>query len=160
MHTAVALASTALASLAVFLLGAQLPDQVASHFNAAGVPDSYMKRGSFLTLMLCVNAGLPLFTWGIQVFQVHRGKAKIPRSSYWFAREHREQTVRWLNMHAALGSAGLAVFLTHALWLVVLAHQAIPVALPAFQFWVALAAFLLATACWVLALRRRFASAA
>lgn len=51
-HPTIALGSCALAALAILLLGQQLPPRVASHFNAAGVPDSFMPRGEFVTLMV------------------------------------------------------------------------------------------------------------
>lgn len=156
MPTVIALSAIALAGLAIMLLSGELPQTVASHFNATGVPDSYMPRGPFVVLMLIFSCGVPLLIYGLQVALIRRHPAKIAHADYWLDPERQAQTVRWLQWHAAWGAAGLASFLTHTFWLVVLAHRNSPVALPEVHFWASLVLFLAATAGWVLAQQRRF----
>jgi uncharacterized membrane protein len=57
----------ALAAMAASLVwaGQQLPPQVASHFDARGVPDSWMSRESHLLLMGLMGLGLPLLFVGV-----------------------------------------------------------------------------------------------
>lgn len=155
-HTTIALGSSALAALAILLLGQQLPPTVASHFNAAGVPDSFMPRGEFVTLMVVFGSGLPLAVWGLQLAVLRGGQAKIPRAEHWLSAAHRRQTIEWLSLHAAIGSAGLCAFLTHTFWLTVGAHQQTPIALPHVAFWASLVVFMAATVAWVVWQQRRF----
>lgn len=156
MPTAIASAAIAIAGLTILLLSGELPPTVASHFNAAGVPDSYMPRGTFVVLMLIFSCGVPLFIYGLQVVLVRQHRAKIAHADYWFDPERQAETVRWLSWHAAWGAAGLAGFLTHTFGLVVLAHRNSPVALSEIHFWTSLVLFLAATAGWVFAQHRRF----
>ena len=156
MDKIIAFGSSALSALAIVALGAELPDTVASHFNAAGVPDSFMPRATFLTLMVALGSGLPLAVWWLQVAQARSGTPKIPRAEYWLSEPQRDETIRWLSVHASIGSAGLCAFLTHTFWLTVLAHRQTPIALPALQFWGSLVLFMVATGAWVVWQQRRF----
>jgi hypothetical protein len=155
-HTAIAVGSSVLTAFTILLMGQQLPQTVASHFNAAGVPDSFMPRAEFITLMLVFCSGLPLAVWGLQVAVLRGGRPKIPRADHWLSAPHREQTLEWLSLHAAIGSAGLCAFLTHTFWLTVRAHQESPIALPQVPFWSSLVVFMAATVAWVIWQQRQF----
>lgn len=143
-------------ALTIYLLRDQLPTTVASHFNAAGVPDSFMPRDDFVTLMLFFCCGVPALVYGVQVMLIRQGSVNIPRASYWFDPLRREVTVHWLRLHAAWGSAGLSAFTAHTFWLTVAAHQQNPVQLPLVPFGVSLAIFLVAAVAWAYAQHRRF----
>ncbi len=156
MHHLIAFGAIVMTALLILLLRGQLPETVASHFNAAGVPDSFMPRDSFVTLMLVFCCGLPALVYGLQVLVARRGGANIPQAVYWFDPSRQAETVRWLRLHAAWGTAGLSAFLAHTFWLTVLAHRQTPVSLPSVQFWESLLIFLAATGVWAYAQQRRF----
>jgi len=156
MHSLLAFGSSAISALSIVLLSTELPSRVASHFNAAGVPDSFMPRNAFVALMLIFASVLPLGIWWLQVTMARNAKVKIPNPEVWFSDLHRGETLRWLYRHAAIGSAGLSAFLTFVFWLTVVAHRQTPVALPQYAFWTALSIFLAATFLWVYWQHRRF----
>lgn len=156
LHALIAFASVTATALTIGLMSAQLPETVASHFNAAGVPDSFMPRSSFVTLMLVFCCGVPTLVYGIQLMLARRGGVNIPKVSYWYDPSRREATVRWLCLHASWGAAGLSAFLAHTFWLTVRAHQQSPVELPVGPFWASLVIFLMATVAWAYAQHQRF----
>lgn len=159
MHSIIALGSIAITALIIVLLSGQLPDTVASHFNAAGVPDSFMPRGNFVTLMLVFCCGVPALVYGLQLMLARRGSVNIPNASYWFSAPREEETVGWLRLHAAWGAAGLSAFMAHTYWLTVRAHQQSPVALPTTPFWISIVIFMAAAGAWAYAQHRRFSRA-
>ncbi len=121
-HNVIAFGSIAITAVIILLLRDQLPETVASHFNSAGVPDSFMPRDSFVVLMLVFCCGVPALVFGLQVILARRGSVNIPTASYWFRAQREEETVGWLRLHAAWGAAGLSAFLAHTFWLTVKAH--------------------------------------
>lgn len=156
MHAVIAFSSIAMTALTIAVLSAQLPQGVASHFNAAGVPDSFMPRDSFVTLMLVFCCGLPALVYGLQVMLARRGSVNIPNASYWFDASREQETVGWLRLHAAWGAASLSAFMAHTFWLTVRAHQQSPVALPTMPFWISSVIFMAAAGAWAYAQHRRF----
>jgi uncharacterized membrane protein len=155
---AVALTTTLAAALVSLpLSAAELPDRVASHFNAAGQADGWMSRESYLWGMAAVVLGMTAFIMG--VFYVTRflptRTINIPRRDYWLAPEHRQETLNYL-FRAGLWLATLNATLMLGLhWLLVAANRVQPPRLSS-QVWWLLAAFLLAISAWSYVLIRRF----
>lgn len=158
MHRFVVFGSDFLAALFIVGVGAQLPDVVASHFNASGKPDGFLPRTPFVILMVVIAGGLPPLTWWLQVRQARNSSAKIGNASFWFAPERHAATVRWLSGHAATFSAATAAFISYVFWLVYLANSSLGT-LPALPFFSGLAVYLVFAVLWVLAMKRRFRTA-
>ncbi|MCZ7556028.1 MAG: DUF1648 domain-containing protein [Bacteroidia bacterium] len=81
----------------------QLPERLASHFNASGEADGWMTKDGFflfygllLLLMFGMFAGI---TWMVRRFPV--SMVNIPHREYWLAPERREEAYAVLqrNMH-------------------------------------------------------------
>jgi hypothetical protein len=70
----------------------QLPERVATHFNAAGVADGWSSRRSYLTLTIINLAVLSLLFPGLHLLVriLPPRWINLPRRDYWFApqREH------------------------------------------------------------------------
>ena len=90
-----------------------LPNEVASHFNAAGQADGWMSKTAFVALTLLIQIGLAAmmlgFGWLIKVLPT--SMINIPNREYWLADERREQTLGESESLMAWIAAGTAVFM-------------------------------------------------
>ena len=89
-----------------------LPERVATHFNANGVADGWLNRDHYSLLILLFLLGLPsLLVWIMAGLpRLTNGRGQIPNCEYWFAQERRNATVSFLLRHACwLGSLTVAV---------------------------------------------------
>ena len=72
----------------------QLPETVATHFDAAGRPNGWMPHAQHVRFLLSLGAGLPLFI--IALFYSLRfspaSLINIPNREFWLAPERRAQT--------------------------------------------------------------------
>ena len=148
-----------LGQVAALIWGAgQLPAEVASHFDARGVPDNWMSRESHLLLMALFGLALPLALAGafyaVRYFPV--SIVNLPHREYWLAEERRAETsarIFQMGLWIALFEAALALG-THIA--VVNANLAQPVRLD-MSVWLMLGLFLAATAVWLWVYLRSFA---
>lgn len=117
-----------LASFASLLLilwqGSRLPDRVASHFNAAGAPDSFMAREPFVLMQILLVSLLPLLVWFGLMAAAGKGKLNMPHARQWLAPPHRGATLRFLAWHGAALSVSMVVFLSFVFAEVGQAHSA------------------------------------
>ena len=106
----------------------RLPPVVASHFDAAGVPNGWSSRPAYALLLVAIGVLMPLAVAGLIAGLTRSGPARlnIPARNYWTRPEHsREAVVRvraygwWLGC-LMTGTA----FLMH--WLVLTAHARQP----------------------------------
>lgn len=76
----------------------QLPELVASHFNARGNPDDWMERSNYLLFTI----GLAIFLPGLVVGLCYGlrflpdSAINLPRREYWLAAERRQETYDYL----------------------------------------------------------------
>jgi hypothetical protein len=142
-----------LAAVAAFIWRSSLsmPDVVASHFSAAGIPNGQMPREVYLGVMLGVGVCLPALAVGLSWLSMGRPNARInlPNGTYWLAPERRARTVARLRASMMGFGAGLAVFLAYCHWLVVRANLSQPVLLENIWFSLGLIVFLLGTFAWI-----------
>ena len=135
-----------------------LPERVAIHFGAGGVPDGW---GSSLTAT-GLSVGLSLLLFGLLTRSddlVRRVPARwinLPNRAYWLAPERREATA--VRLHERLQAFGTALFgfLLVAEWLTLQANLSDPVRLDEPLFLVALGSFLAYTLYWTWSLVRAF----
>ena len=105
-----------------------LPEQVATHFDAAGVPNGWMSRTSHLIFISLFGIGFPLLIIGIcwSVRFVSPVTINIPHRDYWLAEERRIESVDFVFRHSIwLGCLGIA-FITGLHWAMVLANRQQP----------------------------------
>jgi uncharacterized membrane protein len=92
--------------------GGDLPEKVAIHFNASGVPDGWANRDHYRLFIVLLLVGLPLLlVWVMAGLPRYtNGRGQIPNCEYWFAQERRRTTASFLIGHACwLGCLTVAV---------------------------------------------------
>ena len=96
-------------------LYSQLPSVVASHFDGRGTPNGWQTKQAFFTgfvgmTVLCVLIGFGLARLiGAMPVQL----INLPNKRYWFAPEHREETLEFFKTYFAwFGCAIYAVMIT------------------------------------------------
>lgn len=82
--------------LLLLLTLGRLPPVVASHFDAAGVPNGWSSRHSYAILLVAVGVLLPLGIIGLVNALTQRGPQllNIPARDYWRRPEHGPEAVR------------------------------------------------------------------
>ena len=135
----------------------ELPQRVASHFNAAGVPDGWMSRSSHLWTISALAFGGSALLLG--VFYCVRflpgASINLPRREYWLAPERREETFQSLFRAGIWLASFEALFVLGVHLLVVAANSSEPARLSS-GVWLLGGFFLAIIAGWVFALIRRF----
>jgi hypothetical protein len=74
----------------------QLPPRVASHFDAAGIPNGWSSRLGYALLLVVIGVLLPLGITALVRGLTRRGPAllNIPARDYWTRPEHGQEAVR------------------------------------------------------------------
>lgn len=149
------------AALFIGLTSYSLPDTVASHFEADGFANGFMRRAMYIRFTLAFAIGLPLLLGAVSYFAFGASNARInlPNREYWLAPERRDQTVSYLRVHLARFNSVLVVFLCYVHWLVVRANQVQPPHMSTPAMLTALAAFAVYAIFWTRFFLRRFRNA-
>jgi uncharacterized membrane protein len=133
----------------------QLPERVASHFNAGGQADGWTTKEQFAGMWVAVTAMLA-FMLGMTLVIVSVAPASsfnLPNRDYWLAPERVAATRRMVVERILWFMAGLMLFISH------LSHEAIRFNLnPGGQLtvWTPLGVFLAFTAVWCGEMYRTF----
>ena len=150
---------TALGGVQMLVYYPQLPDTVASHFSAAGAPDGYSSKQSFLTMALVLVGGvLLLFAalgWLLRVLPP--SLINMPNREYWLAPERRLATVAELSRALLWFGAVTRAFVIGILELTVRANLDELTGLPTWAFWGLLGGYLAYSLGWLIWLILRFA---
>jgi uncharacterized membrane protein len=95
-------------------LYAQLPEVVASHFNARGVPNGWQTKSAFFSVLIGVSVLAAVVGFGIPrlIMLLPAEYINLPNKGYWLAPERRAVTMGFLNGYFAwFGCALFAVIL-------------------------------------------------
>jgi uncharacterized membrane protein len=93
---------------------AQLPEVVASHFNARGVPNGWQTKSAFFGFLVGVSVLAAVVGFGIPpiIAALPPELINLPNKRYWLAPERRAETMDFLNGYFAwFGCALFAVIL-------------------------------------------------
>lgn len=91
---------------------AQVPETVASHFDANGVPNGWMSKSAYTALMLFVVFVSVIPTAGIALFLPKmKGAVNIPNKEYWLAPERRDETFGRIGASLLWTECGVLAFL-------------------------------------------------
>ena len=137
-----------------------MPDPVASHFDAAGRPNGWMSRSSFVTFMAIFGMAFPLFVVGLSFVArfLPDSLQNIPRKAYWLAPERRDATFAYLLRHSLWFACMALCFVIGIYFSVIQANQQqYAVLSPAFILSLA-GSFLAGTIIWGVMMLRRFRS--
>jgi uncharacterized membrane protein len=138
----------------------QLPERVASHFAAGGLPNGWMTHDGYLAFMLAFAVLLPaIVVAGVGLVpHVSPRRVNIPHRHYWLAPERRAATFSSLASRACWLGCLIAVFLAGLHYAILEANAAVPPRLPADLFWTLLVAFVVGIALWISTLYLRFSN--
>jgi len=135
----------------------QLPERMASHFDAAGNPDSWMSKKAFVIFELIILSFVvgqfllvPLLVKKLPVSLVN-----LPNKDYWMAEERREQTLQIIRNYFEWFAAALLLMFIGVNQLVILANLR-QGNLAGGYAWLAVAAFIMFSVVWTIGLMRRF----
>jgi uncharacterized membrane protein len=105
-----------------------LPERVASHFDASGQANGYMPRAMYARFMLGVTVVVPLLLAILPAAAVSspRTRLNVPNREYWQDPKHRPEVVAILRRHMTQGGCLMAAFLAYVHWLVVRANALTP----------------------------------
>jgi Protein of unknown function (DUF1648) len=148
----------AVALIFIYFTSRSMPPMVASHFNAAGVPNGFLPRTTYLLVMMVVVLMPPILLVIIPRISLRNPRARInvPHRDYWLAPERREQTVQIISQHTTRFAGLLVGFLCYAHWLVVYANLSSPPTLSSGWLLAGLVVFMGLTVRWAFGLMGRF----
>ncbi|MGB6683779.1 MAG: DUF1648 domain-containing protein [Candidatus Acidiferrum sp.] len=104
-----------LASIYFWSNYAQLPEVVASHFNARSVANGWQPKSVFFEFFAGTVAIAAFLTFGISaiISRMPVAMINLPNREYWLAPDHREETLAFLSGYFAwFGCAALVVAAT------------------------------------------------
>ena len=148
-----------IASLAIIALtSVWLPQRIATHFGAAGLPNGFMTRGTYLVFMAVVVVGIPTLLSAVIGAAIHRSpeSVNIPHRDYWLAPSRREATADYLVSHTARLAAGAALLAMVLHFVLIHANSLSPPRLEGSSVWWPLGAAFAGVAFWAMGLWRRF----
>jgi uncharacterized membrane protein len=147
------------AAVFVQLISGQLPERVATHFDATGHPNGFMTRESCRIFMLTFTLGFPLFiaaVTGLIPWLVPPSLVNLPNRAYWLAPERAQQSRAFLSVQGIWFGCILLVFLSSVDWLVVNANSTVPAQLPLKPFVTAMVLFFTVVGFWMVRMFRHF----
>jgi len=134
----------------ILMTAGTLPDYVASHFNSAGVPNALMTKSAYLVFILVFAAGIPVFVVGFiaMALRIAPGSFNFPNRKLWLAPEHRQETIRFLDVHTPWLGSLLCLFMAYVHWTIMSANSVQPAQLSVTQLLAGLGVFLALTILW------------
>ncbi len=136
----------------------QLPERVASHFDAQGMATGFMPHGNYVLLMGALAIGIPLLVVALLVVlpRLLPTRLRVPSREYWTAPERREATLRSVTTSGVVIACVIALFTIGVHLLVVRANSRVPPQLDNAMLYTLIALLVVAMLAWQFALWRRF----
>jgi len=136
----------------------QLPDPMASHFNASGAATAWIpKPGSFiLMLVVTLAASVPVFLVPRSLAKLSNDKINLPNKEYWLAPERRAETIQYLGAQMGWFGCALLAFLFCGLYNALAANFRPDHHFDSGSFYIVLGAFLAFILVWLARLLSHF----
>jgi uncharacterized membrane protein len=136
----------------------QLPEQVATHFDASGRPDGWSSRdGWAVTYVVLVTAMSGLFAGLVFLLpKLPASTVSLPNRDYWLAPERRAATWRRLSAHLLIMGGATNLFNVGVMHLTVSANRQVDAVRLGGAFWVLFVAYLVFVVGWAVWLYRDF----
>lgn len=152
-------APIAAVAIQAFWYAPRLPERVASHFDAAGVPNGWSSRGELLATFGGMFALTSLGLLGLIAVlpRIPRPLVSLPRREHWLAPERRAATIADLRRRLAWFAFATQVFLAGTVQLAIEANLAPDPRLPSGPLYALLGGYLAFTLGWIVVFYRRFA---
>jgi uncharacterized membrane protein len=141
------------------LLYPQLPDPMASHFNASGAATAWMPKSGFFMLIVIVTlaSAVPVFLVPRSMAKLSNDKINLPNKEYWLAPERRSETMQYLGIQMGWFGCALLALLLCGLYNAVAANFRPDHHFDSGSFYVVLGAFLAFIIVWLVRLLSYFA---
>ena len=138
---------------------AQMPEVVASHFNARGVPNGWQTKSAFFSVFAGVGilAAVVGFVIPRMIAAMPPQWINLPNKDYWLSSEHAAESMQFMSVHFAWFSCALLVVMifTFDYALKSNLHPQDPPDIS--RLWYILAGFLLFMVVWTVRMFKRFA---
>lgn len=138
-----------------------LPERMASHFAASGMPNGWMSKSQFfLTYAFVFLPAVAVEFWvASRISRKPDGKINLPNKEYWLAPEHRAETFAYFESFFAWYGCALLALLAFAMGLAMKANLTPTPQLPTGPIVSALLAFVFFNVMAIAAMYRRFSAA-
>ena len=135
-----------------------LPDRMASHFAASGIPNGWMTKPQFFIAyaLLMLPAAALEFWVSHRIANKPDAKLNLPNKEYWLAPERRVQTFAYFESFFAWYGCVFLFVLVFAMGLAMRANLETPPQLPTGRIVSVIAGFVLYNVAVVIAMFRRF----
>lgn len=137
----------------------ELPDVVASHFDARGVANGWQTKSAFFGVFVGVSVLATIIGFGIPLIisAAPTPLINVPNKLYWFSPERREESLQFLSVYFAW--FGCAVFLVLILTFDYAIQSNLDPDHPpdVSRLWYILVGFVVFVIVWTIRLFRRFA---
>jgi uncharacterized membrane protein len=137
-----------------------LPDRLASHFNAAGVPNGWMTKPTFFAVYfaMVLIAAVPEFIVPSSIARSSNARINLPHKDYWLAPAQRADTIAYFEKSFAWFGCAILLLEVLAMGLAIQANFSSPPLLPATPIMALIVAFSVYTVVWVALMFRRFSN--
>jgi uncharacterized membrane protein len=137
-----------------------LPDRVASHFAASGMPNGWMMKSQFFAVYaVTLLPALAVEFWvGRSIARTPDAKINLPNKEYWLAPERRASTFAYFENFFAWYGCALLLLVVFVMGLAMRANLTPPPRLPTGPTITALVVFVLYNIAAVVMVLRRFSS--
>jgi uncharacterized membrane protein len=135
-----------------------LPDRLASHFAASGIPNGWMTKSQFfITYAVMLLPALAVEFWlSHRIANKPDAKLRLPNKEYWLAPERRAETFAYFDSFFAWFGCALLFVEVFAMGLAMRANFDSPPQLPTGPIVSVIAGFILYNFAAVIAMFRRF----
>lgn len=134
-----------------------LPERLASHFGASGMPNGWMiKSQFFIVYAVVIIPAVVLEFWLPRRIAKNPNTLNLPNKEYWLAPERRALTFGYIEAFCAWYGCAFLSIEVFAMGLAMRANFNDPIQLPIVPIAIALAAFVLFNVVAVIAIFRRF----
>jgi uncharacterized membrane protein len=137
----------------------QLPDPMASHFNASGAVTAWMPKSAFFILIpvIALAASVPVFLVPRSMANLPNDKINLANKEYWLAPERRAETIQYLGIQMGWLGCALLTLLLCGLYNAVAANLRPDHNFDSGSFYIALGAFFAFIIFWLVRLLLHFA---
>jgi uncharacterized membrane protein len=137
-----------------------LPDRLASHFGASGIPNGWMTKSQFfVTYAVVLLPALIVEFWAHRrIAKTPDAKLRLPNKEYWLAPEHRAETFAYFESFFAWFGCAFLLVEVSAMGLAMRANFETPPVLPTGPIVSVIAGFVLFNVAAVIMMLRRFST--
>jgi uncharacterized membrane protein len=137
-----------------------LPDRLASHFGASGIPNGWMTKSQFfVTYAVVLLPALIVEFWAHRrIAKTPDAKLRLPNKEYWLAPEHRAETFAYFESFFAWFGCAFLLVEVSAMGLAMRANLDSPPKLPTGPIVSVIAGFVLYNVAAVIMMLRRFST--